>query len=169
MSQGFFYNAAFIQTCMNIHILKIWFSFPLQRPVEKRLRTFRQHQVVEDQKMTEINPGKSTEKDVGKSLSKDLLRKVKLLKGKIFHVGWWPRNVLFYSCFYPEICCSMSLSLLKSWVCSLFIITTRFSPQSVEDDIWYAALGSVGYTITYVVVVKMKFVLVDLLLISALV
>lgn len=60
---------------------------PSQKPVEKRLRTFRQHQVVEDQKMTEINPGKSTEKDVGKSLSKDLLRKVKLLKGKIFHVG----------------------------------------------------------------------------------
>lgn len=47
-----------------------------QKPVEKRLRTFKQHQVVEDQKMAQINPGKSTNKVEGKSLSKDLLRKV---------------------------------------------------------------------------------------------
>ena len=45
--------------------------------MEKRLRTFKQHQVVEDQKIKEPNPGKFTEKDTGKSLSKDLLRKVK--------------------------------------------------------------------------------------------
>lgn len=47
-----------------------------QKPVEKRLRTFKQHQVVEDQKMAQINPGKSTNKVEGKSLCKDLLRKV---------------------------------------------------------------------------------------------
>ncbi|XP_078359990.1 uncharacterized protein LOC144644388 [Oculina patagonica] len=47
-----------------------------QKPVEKRLRTYKQHQAIEGDKLKEAIPEKSTRKDTGKSLSKDLLRKV---------------------------------------------------------------------------------------------
>lgn len=47
-----------------------------QKPVEKRLRTFKQHQAIEDTKTKKILPEKSAPKKTGKSLSKDLLRKV---------------------------------------------------------------------------------------------
>lgn len=47
-----------------------------QKPVEKRLRTFKQHQAIEDTKTKKILPEKSAPKETGKSLSKDLLRKV---------------------------------------------------------------------------------------------
>lgn len=49
----------------------------LQKPVEKRLRTFKQHQAIEDTKTKKIIPEQSAPKETGKSLSKDLLRKVK--------------------------------------------------------------------------------------------
>jgi len=47
-----------------------------QKPVEKRLRTFKQHQAIEDTKTKKIIPEQSAPKETGKSLSKDLLRKV---------------------------------------------------------------------------------------------
>ena len=55
-----------------MHIILIW----LQKPVEKRLRTFKQHQAIEDSKTEKILP-EQLPKETGKSLSKDLLRKVK--------------------------------------------------------------------------------------------
>lgn len=56
-----------------MHVFLIW----LQKPVEKRFRTFKQHQAIEDTKTKKILPEKSAPKETGKSLSKDLLRKVK--------------------------------------------------------------------------------------------
>lgn len=54
-----------------------YYRFLVQKPVEKRLRTYKQHQAIEDDKIKETIPEKSRKKDTGKSLSKDLLRKVK--------------------------------------------------------------------------------------------
>ena len=63
----------FIRLRTSVHVFLIW----LQKPVEKRFRTFKQHQTIEDTKTKKILPEKSAPKETGKSLSKDLLRKVK--------------------------------------------------------------------------------------------
>ncbi|XP_068744837.1 uncharacterized protein [Montipora capricornis] len=48
-----------------------------QKPVEKKLRTFKQHQTLQVDEAIVANPGdRSTGKDVEKSISRDLLRKV---------------------------------------------------------------------------------------------
>ena len=50
-----------------------------QTPVEKRLRTFKQHQPLKNNKTQQSNhaEAESTENETGKSLSKNLLKKVK--------------------------------------------------------------------------------------------
>ena len=51
-----------------------------QKPVEKKLRTFKQHQTLQVDEAIVANPGdRSTGKDVEKSISRDLLRKVKVI------------------------------------------------------------------------------------------
>jgi len=60
-------------------VILIW----LQKPVEKRLRTFKQHQAIEDNKTKAIIPEQSARKETGTSLSKDLLRKVKTIHNSL--------------------------------------------------------------------------------------
>jgi len=60
-------------------VILIW----LQKPVEKRLRSFKQHQAIEDTKTVAIIPEQSAPKETGKSLSKDLLRKVKRIHNSL--------------------------------------------------------------------------------------
>ena len=57
-------------------MILIW----LQKPVEKRLRTFKQHHAIEDTRTNKIIPEQSAPKETEKSLSKDLLRKVKRIR-----------------------------------------------------------------------------------------
>jgi len=61
--------------------------FVFQKPVEKRLRTFKQHKALEESKIKDTIPTvKPAERNTGKSLSRDLLKKVKILP--VDYLSW---------------------------------------------------------------------------------
>ena len=73
----FWEEELYLYMWMNVYFsLLFWIQ---QTPVEKRLRTFKQHQPLKNNKTEESKHAEteSTENETGKSLSKNLLKKVK--------------------------------------------------------------------------------------------
>ena len=71
-SLGLIHSFIYLFIYSFVHLLN-----SLQKPVKKRLRIFKQHQALKDDKTKETIPAeKTTETETGKSLSRDLLKKV---------------------------------------------------------------------------------------------